>query len=68
MSEFNHKKYLDSLQIIERTVDGNGVHLRVKNKDNGYIHVEGHDLSKKDLGNRAILRECPNYSFPEDRT
>jgi hypothetical protein len=49
------------LQILEKTVDEFGVHLKVKDKRNGLIHMEGHCLAKKDFGNKAILRERPLY-------
>ena len=56
----------DHLQIIDKTIDETGVHLTVKDKRDGSLHIEGHCLSKKDLGNRTLLKERPIYSMPKE--
>jgi len=52
------------LQILKRECDETGVHLIVKDKSNGFLHIEGHSLAKKNLGNKPILKETPTYFFP----
>lgn len=64
---FDHKKYLKSLQIVHRVEEEFGIHLVVKNKDTGALHIEGHPLELRDLGSNAILREVPCYHFPTNQ-